>query len=183
MTFKQRLHPKWLVVAGAVMFALLVPGAASASSGDIARAQLATARFHHLNAAIDAGYGLLTDKDGITCIDNPGVGGMGIHYVNGPLVDDPAVRVTTAEALVYEPQPNGKLRLVALEYVVLQSAWEAAGNTGKPRLFGEDFELVPAGNRYGLPPFYELHAWVWKHNPRGLFDDWNPRVHCPGDCG
>ena len=37
---------------------------------------------------------------------------------------------------------------------------------------------MPAGNRYGLPPFYELHAWAWKHNPRGLFDDWNPRVSC-----
>jgi hypothetical protein len=34
-------------------------------------------------------------------------------------------------------------------------------------------------NRYGLPAFWELHAWVWRHNPNGLFDDWNPRVSCP----
>jgi hypothetical protein len=27
----------------------------------------------------------------------------------------------------------------------------------------------PAGNRYGLPAFYELHAWLWKDNPIGLF--------------
>jgi hypothetical protein len=46
-------------------------------------------------------------------------------------------------------------------------------------LFGQEFELVPAGNRYGIPAFYELHAWIWKFNPLGLFADWNPRVHCP----
>ncbi len=32
--------------------------------------------------------------------------------------------------------------------------------------------------RYGLPPFYELHAWIWKRNPSGTFSDWNPRVSC-----
>jgi hypothetical protein len=49
----------------------------------------------------------------------------------------------------------------------------------RPELFGHKFELLGANNRYGLPPFYELHAWIWKHNPRGMFDDWNPRVVCP----
>jgi hypothetical protein len=67
---------------------------------------------------------------------------------------------------------------VALEYVVFQDAWDAT-HTTPPELFGREFELVPAGNRYGLPPFYELHAWLWKHNPSGMFADWNPRVHCP----
>ena len=38
---------------------------------------------------------------------------------------------------------------------------------------------VKAVNRYGVPPFYELHLWLWKHNPGSLFDDWNPRVECP----
>jgi hypothetical protein len=41
--------------------------------------------------------------------------------------------------------------------------------------------MVPAGNRYGLPDFYELHAWIWKGNPRGVFDDWNPTVSCRGN--
>ena len=85
------------------------------------------------------------------------------------------------EALVYEPRRNGHLRLVALEYVVLQDAWDAA-HASPPELFGREFELIPAGNRYGLPPFYELHAWLWKFNPRGLFDDWNPRVSCQPRC-
>lgn len=141
-----------------------------------------TARFHNLDTAMDAGYALLTDAAGIACIDDPGVGGMGIHYVKGELVADPRVRASQPEALVYEPRPNGRLRLVAVEWVVLRADWEAAGNTEPPELFGWDFELVDSGNRYGLPPFYELHAWIWKHNPRGMFDDWNPRVSCAASC-
>ena len=26
---------------------------------------------------------------------------------------------------------------------------------------------MPAGNRYGLPEFYELHAWIWRPEPAG----------------
>ena len=70
------------------------------------------------------------------------------------------------------------MRLVALEYVVFQEAWRAEHATGKPQLFGQKFELVEEGNRYGLPAFYELHLWAWKHNPSGIFEDWNPRVTC-----
>jgi hypothetical protein len=103
---------------------------------------------------------------------------MGIHYVNGTLVSDDEVVAGTPELVVYEPTKNGRLRLVAAEYVVFQAAWDAT-HTSPPELFGREFELVPAGNRYGLPPFYELHAWLWKHNPAGMFDDWNPRVTCP----
>ena len=41
----------------------------------------------------------------------------------------------------------------------------------------------PAGeedqsNRFGLPAFYSLHAWIWKHNPSGTFSMWNPNVSC-----
>jgi hypothetical protein len=38
--------------------------------------------------------------------------------------------------------------------------------------------LTPADNRFGLPAFYSLHVWVWKHNPKGTFEPWNPQVHC-----
>ena len=79
------------------------------------------------------------------------------------------------EALVYEPRNDGTLKLVALEYVIFQSDWKGAG---APSLFGEPFDFVPDGNRYGLPAFYALHAWIWKPNPRGLFFAWNPRVDC-----
>jgi hypothetical protein len=103
---------------------------------------------------------------------------MGIHYVNGDLVGDGVVNASTPEVLVYEPRRNGRERLVAVEYVVFQSTWDAA-HAAPPELFGREFELIPAGNRYGLPAFYALHAWLWKHNPTGVFADWNPRVRCP----
>ena len=150
---------------------------ASAAAGDgLAAARAGTAKFHSNAAAQAAGYGLLVDAAGIACIDNP-AGGMGIHYVNGALVGDGKVNAATPELVVYEPAANGRLRLVAAEYVVFQAAWDAK-HTSAPELFGQEFELVEAGNRYGLPPFYELHAWLWKHNPAGMFDDWNPRVSC-----
>jgi hypothetical protein len=92
-------------------------------------------------------------------------------------VPDAAVNATTPEVLVYEPEANGKLRLVALEYVVIKAAWDVEHND-KPSLFGQDFESIGADNRYGLPPFYELHVWIWKDNPSGMFQDWNPKVSC-----
>jgi hypothetical protein len=82
------------------------------------------------------------------------------------------------ELLVYAPGPHGQLRLVALEYLVLQADWDAT-HSAPPSLFGETFDLTLAGNRYGLPAFYSVHAWVWEPNPNGMFDMWNPRVICP----
>jgi hypothetical protein len=162
-----------LVLAALGLAAITMPAGAH-SRDDLAAARAATAhfRFEH------PGYALLRDAAGIACIDMPGEGGMGIHYVNGDLVGDGEVRATTPEALVYEPDRHGRERLVALEYVVFQSTWDAV-HSAPPELFGHEFVLVPAGNRYGLPPFYALHAWLWKHNPSGTFADWNPRVHCP----
>jgi hypothetical protein len=168
-----------LAVVAFLATVVMTTGTAVACRGDsVNGVRAATARYLHLDRAIAHGYGLLTDAAGIACIDNPGVGGMGVHYVKGSLVDDPDESARTPELLVYEPRKNGRLRLVAVEYVVIQSAWKAAGHKRPPSLFGQKFELTPAGNRYGLPPFYELHAWIWKHNPRGMFDDWNPRVTC-----
>ena len=96
---------------------------------------------------------------------------MGIHYVKGP-VGDGAIDANAPEALVYEPQSNGRLRLVAVEYVVFQADWDAT-HDDPPSLFGQVFEPIGADNRYGIPPFYELHVWLWKHNPAGMFEDWN----------
>ncbi len=141
-------------------------------------ARYATAAYHDVSNARAAGYGELTDAAGIACIDNP-AGGMGIHYVKGALVGDPEINALAPEALVYRPDADGNLHLAALEYVVLADAWHSAYGKQPPKLFGQKFELVPAGNRYGLPPFYELHVWAWETNTNGLFADWNPAVVCP----
>ncbi len=168
-----------LSLAAALLAAVFVAAPASGAGRPtaLAAAKAATAKFQNVAAAKRAGYAVFPDAAGIRCIDNPGVGAMGVHYVNGELVGDPRVRARTPEALVYEPLAGGGRKLVAAEYIVPQDAWDA-GHAAPPSLFGRRFELIGAGNRYGLPAFYELHAWLWKHNPRGTFDDWNPRVSC-----
>jgi len=35
-------------------------------------------------------------------------------------------------------------------------------------------------NAKGGPPFphYQLHVWVWKNNPNGMYFPFNPKVQC-----
>jgi hypothetical protein len=173
-----KLKLKHLVVP--LLLALPIPTAAAlAGNGDqrsaAAEAAAATAGFHDVAAAEAAGYGLLRDAAGIA--SNPGVGTMGIHYVNGTFVGDTVLDAQRPEALVYEPEANGKLKLVALEYIVFQAAWDAT-HTEPPSLFGRRFDFTPSPNRYGIPAFYALHAWIWKPNPTGLLEPWNPSAAC-----
>ena len=156
--------------------------------GALTAAKAATAKYHDLKLAWKSGYVILADTDEITCIAEPQMGAMGVHYVKGDLVKDPAIDPNHPEALVYAPDQHGGLHLAALEYVVIKSDWEAHNSpiTGAPSwvkpappsLFGQEFNFTDAPNRYGLPPFYSLHAWVWKDNPAGKFAMWNPSVHC-----
>jgi hypothetical protein len=143
----------------------------------IIQAFFGTFRYHNIEVAKAAGYAEFRDAAQIACIEHHELGAMGIHYVNGALLDAQLIPARP-EALVYEPRPNGRLRLVALEYIVFKSAWEAAGHTGPPTLFGRQFDFTPEPNRYGIPPFYSLHLWIWKFNPSGLFAPYNPRVSC-----
>jgi|SRR2546426_9142687 len=171
---------KTLITAVAVTLVLLAtPSSANAGAEDLSVARAATAQFHQLEAATADGYDILVhDTAGITCITSPGVGVMGIHYANGLALGDAVLDPAKPEALVYQPLPNGKLRLVAAEYIVFQGAWWTAGNTSAPRLFGQPLKLIPMPNRYGLMPFYEIHAWIWQQNPDGIFKDWNPSGSC-----
>jgi hypothetical protein len=150
--------------------------AIGAGQGELAAVRAATDKFHDLKVAGDAGYGPF-----YVCTDeNTGLGAMGQHYVKGDLVGDGAINPLTPEALVYEPMPDGHLRLVGVEYVVFKDAWDA-NHSNPPQLFGHMFFTIPAGNRYGLPDFYELHAWIWRPNPSGIFENWNPKVSCRGN--
>ncbi|KGN36589.1 hypothetical protein [Knoellia subterranea] len=118
------------------------------------------------------------DKDKITCIEDPhGTGTMGIHFVDVGNLTDGRISRLAPEALIYEPGAGGSMTLIAAEYLVLADAWDA-DHARPPILYGHRFERVEAGNRYGLPAFYELHVWHEKANPHGTFNDWNPTVHC-----
>lgn len=166
--------------AGATAMTYHRPVAAAHHRSSVVIARQATRQFHSLPTAKKAGYARFKDKNGIACIAMPPMGAMGVHYVNGNLVGTPAVLLRHPEALVYAPE-HGHLRLAALEYLVLKSAWDKAHGMDAPRpqLYGYRFNITRAPNRYGLPTFYSLHAWIWKHNPAGMFAMWNPAVHCP----
>ena len=167
-----------LLTVGLIASLLLLSFAstASADTGALGRTlkqlRKATAQFRRVSNAQAAGYAQFLD-----CIDEPGQGAMGIHFVNGDFVGDTVLNPQQPEALVYEPGEHGKLKLVALEYIVFQEAWDAQSST-PPMLFGQTFHLVSSPNRYGIPAFYELHVWAWKTNPSGTFYEWNPRVSC-----
>ncbi len=151
-----------LVVAGVVVNA--------AGQSDLAQVRNATAQFHQTQAALSAGYTLVSGLD--YCFNNPGTGGMGFHYINTSLLDA-SLDAQKPEAMVYAPGTNGQLALGAVEWIVPASAWAATGNPNPPSVLGQNLHLNSA---LGV---YVLHAWIWKDNPSGMFEDWNPKVSCP----
>ena len=165
-----------LVVAlGALLTMAAAPLVLAKDSSAVAAAKAATVRFHSLEQARKAGYGAF-----YICTDNEALdAAMGQHYADPTRIDDQILEVTNPEVLVYEPKHNG-YDLVGVEYVQLAASWDA-NHASPPQLFGRTLAKIPAGNRYGLPEFYEIHAWLYRSNPRGMFDDWNPNVSCKGN--
>ena len=160
-------------IAAVTVMAFGLAIGASAQADVSATVRSVTARFNSIEQARKAGY-----VPFYVCAEQPGVGTMGQHYVNFDLVGNPAIDPLQPEALVYEPRDNGKaLKLVAVEYVVFADAWDA-GNLERPSLFGREFDFTPFPNRYGLPAFYSLHAWIGKPNPAGYLEPYNPRIDC-----
>jgi len=137
----------------------------------------ATDRFHDPLLAEAEGYTLQ-----FGCVSGSDLGAMGLHFVNGPLVGDGELDVTRPEILLYEPLPNGRLRLTGADYLVLADAWNAK-HAGPPQIMGQLFHLFESPNRFGLPAFYTLHVWAWKENPNGTFTNWNPTVSCDAFAG
>jgi hypothetical protein len=145
--------------------------AASASvQRSLAAARAATARYHDVSAALADGY-VNTHE----CVAIPGAG-MGVHFVNGARIGDPALDPAQPEVLVYEPQANGTYRLVALEYMIPRAMWDATSPGTRPVLFGHSFDEGPMDS-------YALHAWVWRENANGMFAHFNPKVSCPTVAG
>jgi hypothetical protein len=125
-----------------------------------------TAPFHSFGKAKAAGWlTKITD-----CMTDPnGAGGMGFHYGNTDLING-TVSVDKPELLLYEPEKDGRLRLVAVEYII---PYDFHGrNDVAPVLFGQQFKQNDTFKLWGL------HVWVWKENSSGIFANWNPRVSC-----
>jgi hypothetical protein len=135
----------------------------------LADLRAATVKYHDIEMAIENGF-----EQGSGCVSTPD-GGMGFHYVNFAIVDgnyDP----TMPEALLYEMAKNGKMKLVGVEFVIVKDAWDTE-NDVIPNFGMQEFDIAFAP----IPlPFdnYQLHAWVWKNNPSGIFSKYNPKVVC-----
>ena len=155
----------WIGAAAVASLLLAAAGTAVADTGNpLADAvKSANDRFTDVAAAVKEGYGP------IPCDSSPMGGGMGIHYVNGAYLKDGVLDITKPEAVMYEPTPDGKLKLIAVEYITLK---------GPAALNGHMMNYNSAPNSYGLPEFYEIHVWAWKKNPMGTFADDNPNVSC-----
>jgi hypothetical protein len=124
----------------------------------------ATSRFHSTTQAIKAGY----EPDDF-CVSVPGLGGMGYHWANESLVD-PEFDPLKPEAVLYATGAGGKLRLIAVEYIVI--------DVGQPRpSFGN--QLFDIGGTPVPVPHYSLHVWLYEHNPSGMFVPFNPNITCP----
>jgi hypothetical protein len=158
-----------------VLAGVTLAGALAGPPSDLTAARYASARFNSIGQAQMNGYGLPPGGPLHECISSfDATGAMGFHLINGGLLDG-VVNPMQPEALVYAPNKNGKLELVALEYVVFADAWTGVD---PPSLFGEEFMFTPAPNRYEIPAFWALHAWIWEGNPSGTFAPFNPNVAC-----
>ncbi len=164
------------LLIGLSMLAILFPPiTAGAATGwvtdpealrDMAQVRQVTAKYHNVETALADGYIPVSP-----CEQLPGVGAMGIHYLNPALALDLAIDPLTPEVLLYVPSGAG-LRLVGVEYFVASVGQPA------PRVLGQTFDGPMAGHSPGMPEHYDLHAWVWQSNPDGLFAAWNPSVSC-----
>ena len=132
----------------------------------IARVRQATAKFHDIEAAKAAGY---TNQYPPGCAVSPeGEGAQAFHYLNPGLVDA-TVELLRPELVMYEPQRDGSLQLIGVDYVVPFDVWKSSE---PPTLLGVPFmRNEPLG-------VWALHIWAWRPNPSGMFAAWNPKVSC-----
>lgn len=152
-------------VRGLALLSLLACGTAAAADGNrnlVEQVRTANDRFKDVAVAIAEGYAPIPCASGIDG------GAMGVHYVKASLIGE-SVDLKSPQAIMYEPAADGRMELIAVEYITTK---------GPAALGGQLFNFNGAPNRYGLGPFYELHVWAWKANLRGPFADMNPAVSC-----
>jgi hypothetical protein len=116
---------------------------AEGSGSLVERVRAANDRFKNVSVAMSEGYAP------IPCVSGADGGAMGIHYVNSKLIDAAVIDIKQPQAVMYEPTPDGKLALIAVEYITSKAP---------ASLEGQLFNFNGAPNRYGLGPFYELHV-------------------------
>lgn len=133
---------------------------------ELAALRRATARFHDIATAEASGWNVHFPPE---CLTHATMGGMGYHRLNESLVDG-KVNPSEPELLVYEPEKNGSMRLVAVEYIIPFSVIPETATPpvlfGMPMLQNDVYQV------------WARHAWVWKDNPNGTFENFDPKVSC-----
>jgi hypothetical protein len=146
--------------------------------------------FKNVSYAISQGY-----VQGSPCETHPTLGAMGHHYVNPRLLGITApvngrvngtgtyTGVNPPAILLYVPDGQGGLKLAGIELLVFAAAWDAA-NSHPPMYRGRAFNYMtdnpntPQDEAHNFMPHYDLHIWLFDHNPSGLYAQWNPALSC-----
>jgi hypothetical protein len=129
---------------------------------------LTLAKYRDVNKALADGYIPVSG-----CEAAPGLGGMGIHYLNPALAADLVNDPYKPELLLYAPNSTGGLDLLGPEY------FQAEAGQARPAVVGQPFDGPMPGHNPQMPTHYDLHVWLFKYNPAGLFAPFNSRVKCP----
>jgi hypothetical protein len=153
----------------------------SSLAPELVQARAGLERYRDIVAAVHDGY-LST----VGCIEYPqggsegamqyAPGGMGVHLLNLQFIG-PELDPARPQVLIYEPVGDS-LQLAAAEWFV---PVEAAGGV-RPSIFGQELEGPMAGHQPLMPDglhHYDLHVWLWKNNPSGVYSPTNPTVKCP----
>jgi hypothetical protein len=162
----RRLIPTILACLALLGIAAVAGAEKSRTAKQLDVVKSATARFKDVKKAEAAGYVPTSD-----CVTGRG-GAMGVHYLNGALIGDPKLDLRKPELLLYEPQGDGSMKLVGVEWMVLEN-----GQAKPPRIMGRRFD-GPMDHNGTAPMHYDLHVWTVRKNPRGTFAQYNRRVSC-----
>jgi len=192
-----------ILSAGAVTVAEEPTGTGSARPGPgeptLAEVRSATERFRDVKVALAEGY--MRDPfnmcDSADMMGKPAsLGAMGIHYFRPDLLgitEPPSPRVNGTGThtdfrqpaiLIYEPQKDGSMELVAVENLVFKASWRAAGHTEPPTFHGVPYDSMqddpgtPIDEAHMFEPHFDRHVWIYRDNPAGVFTPFNPAVSC-----
>lgn len=169
-----------ILLAASLAHAQAAPGPRPTLPPELERLRAALEKYQDPVVAVRDGY-----FSTLGCVEYPKpggpgripypAGGMGIHFLNPALVG-PTPDPMRPAILLYEPVA-GKLILAGAEWFVPL----ATGVKERPTIFGQPFDGPMEGHEPLLPRnlhHYDLHVWLWKANPKGLFSPTNPAVKC-----
>jgi hypothetical protein len=200
MTMKNAIRT--IVAATAAVLSVAGESAVADSPGPgeptLAEVRAATEKYQDVNVALAEGF-IRDPSDMCETADMMGrpvsAGAMGVHYfrpdllgitVTAPRVDGNGTHTNflAPSILIYEPQADGSMQLVAVENLVFQASWAAAGHASPPTFHGVAFDNMkddPAtatDEAHSFEPHFDRHVWIYRENPNGMFEPFNPAVSC-----